>query len=154
MDIFRHNADLQDFLKDKKQIGFVPTMGYLHGGHLSLIKKAIKGSDCVVVSTFVNPTQFNDKSDFENYPRDENRDLAMLESLKKIDAVFLPSMWEMYEEDNDNVDLIKKDEAMTFVIPENLENCLCGRTRPGHFAGVVDVVTRLLRIINNDKDEG
>ncbi|OGO31034.1 MAG: pantoate--beta-alanine ligase [Chloroflexi bacterium RBG_16_56_11] len=114
-------------------VGFVPTMGYLHEGHLSLVRRA-KENDTVVVSIYVNPTQFGPKEDFKSYPRDIPRDLAMLESLT--DIVFMPEDAEMYPAGYD-----------TWVEVKGITEGLEGATRPGHFRGVATVVTKLLNIV-------
>jgi pantoate--beta-alanine ligase len=119
-------------------VGFVPTMGYLHEGHLSLVKRAKAENAAVVVSIFVNPTQFGPKEDFKNYPRDIKRDLAMLKPYT--DAVFMPSDAEMYPENYD-----------TWVEVEGLTGQLEGASRPGHFRGVSTVVTKLFNIIQPAK---
>lgn len=115
-------------------VGFVPTMGYLHEGHMSLVKKAGEECKSVVVSIYVNPTQFGPKEDFKSYPRDTKRDLAMLEPL--VDVVFAPLDLEMYPDNYDSwVDL--------GTVTERLE----GNARPGHFRGVTTVVTKLFNIV-------
>jgi pantoate--beta-alanine ligase len=116
-------------------VGFVPTMGALHDGHLSLIKKSKEENDITVVSIFVNPTQFNDKSDFENYPITFDDDFEKLNE-EEVDYLFLPSYNEIY---NDNY---------RYSITENdLSLDLCGAHRPGHFDGVLTVVMKLLNIV-------
>ena len=115
--------------------GLVPTMGYLHEGHLSLVKKAREDNDIVTVSIFVNPTQFGPNEDYGNYPRNEKRDLSFLMELG-VDYVFIPTVEEMYETGHS-----------TFVEVENLTKGLCGARRPGHFRGVATVVTKLFNII-------
>lgn len=115
--------------------GLVPTMGYLHEGHLSLVKKAREDNDIVTVSIFVNPTQFGPNEDYGNYPRNEKRDLSFLMELG-VDYVFIPTVEEMYETGHS-----------TFVEVENLTEGLCGARRPGHFRGVATVVTKLFNII-------
>ena len=127
-----------DKLKDGS-IGFVPTMGYIHEGHLSLVNKAISDSDAVVVSIFVNPLQFGAGEDFDRYPRDENRDLAILEK-RNVDIVFIPDIKEMYPEN-----------FYTKVVVEKLTNKLCGKSRPGHFDGVCTVLSKFFNIINPNK---
>jgi pantoate--beta-alanine ligase len=116
-----------------KRIGFVPTMGYLHEGHLSLARIAkARGCDVVAASIFVNPTQFGPGEDFERYPRDEARDLAML-SGEGVAAVFLPGVREIYP-----------DGYQTYVEVPRISEGLCGAMRPGHFRGVATVVAKLL----------
>ena len=116
-------------------VGLVPTMGFLHEGHLSLVKASRERDGHVVVSIFVNPTQFGPNEDFERYPRDEERDLALLES-EGVDVVFLPSVEEMYPEG-----------ASTFVTVEGITDVLEGARRPGHFRGVTTVVAKLFHIV-------
>lgn len=128
-------------LKDlHKNIGFVPTMGALHEGHLSLIRKAKEECDVVVVSIFVNPTQFNNPKDLENYPRTEQEDIKLLEK-EACDIVFLPKTEEIYPENYQSLqlDLSPLDEVME------------GKHRPGHFKGVVNVVSRFFEIIQPHK---
>ncbi len=116
------------------RIGLVPTMGYLHAGHLSLIAEAGKHADRVVVSIFVNPVQFGPNEDFEKYPRNEARDLELCEKAGAA-VVFLPQVSAMYAPD-----------ASVFVTEERLGNGLCGAKRPGHFRGVCTVVAKLFNI--------
>jgi len=121
--------------KEGKKIGFVPTMGYLHDGHLSLVRKARNESDLVVVSVFVNPTQFGPNEDYDRYPRDLKRDLKILKE-EKVDVAFVPSVGEMYPAG-----------YSTYVYVERLSSILCGRSRPGHFRGVATVVLKLFNIV-------
>jgi pantoate--beta-alanine ligase len=116
-------------------LGFVPTMGYLHEGHLSLVRRAKAENDYGVVSIFVNPTQFLPNEDFRAYPRDEGRDLALLEKAG-IDLVFLPEVKDIYP-----------DDSSTFVIVEGVSNVLEGASRPSHFRGVATVVTKLFNLV-------
>ncbi len=118
-----------------KSIGFVPTMGALHLGHLSLIKQAAKDNKVVVVSIFVNPAQFGPKDDLKNYPRQLKKDLDLCRK-EKVDLVFLPNEKIMYPRG-----------YSTFVDVEGLSNKLCGIFRPGHFRGVATVVAKLLNIV-------
>ncbi|KKR07687.1 MAG: pantoate-beta-alanine ligase, pantoate-beta-alanine ligase [Candidatus Peregrinibacteria bacterium GW2011_GWF2_39_17] len=115
-------------------IGFVPTMGYLHEGHLSLVRAARQYCDRVVVSIFVNPTQFEPGEDFKRYPRDEERDRKMLEGLG-VDEIWCPTVFDIYPEGFVNAERIEPPDALTSV--------LCGRDRPHHFSGVATVVKRL-----------
>jgi pantoate--beta-alanine ligase len=115
-------------------VGFVPTMGYLHEGHLALVRRAREENDSVVVSIFVNPTQFGPREDFKSYPRDTERDLKMLKPLT--DIVFMPSSPEMYPEGYD-----------TWVLPGQVAERLEGAARPGHFRGVNTVVGKLFNIV-------
>ncbi len=119
-------------------VGFVPTMGYLHEGHISLVKRAKAENKSVVVSIFVNPTQFGPKEDFKNYPRDIPRDLAMLKPFT--DSVFMPPDAEMYPEGYD-----------TWVEVKSITEPLEGASRPGHFRGVSTVVTKLFNIVRPAK---
>jgi pantoate--beta-alanine ligase len=118
-----------------KRIGFVPTMGYLHEGHLSLIRIAKKKSDLVVVSVFVNPTQFGPSEDFKRYPRDLAGDKRLAQKAG-CDVMFVPRSEDIYP----------KGYA-TYVTVEGLSDVLCGRSRPGHFRGVTTVVTKLFNIV-------
>lgn len=121
--------------REGRIIGFVPTMGYLHEGHLALMRCAKERSDRVVVSVFVNPTQFAPGEDFERYPRDLDRDLGLMAS-EGVDAVFAPSVKEMYPEG-----------YQTYVEVEEVTRPLCGAKRPGHFRGVTTVVAKLFHIV-------
>ncbi|MFN4190207.1 MAG: pantoate--beta-alanine ligase, partial [Pseudothermotoga sp.] len=126
---------LADDLRKQKTIGFVPTMGYLHQGHLSLVRRSRAENDVTVVSIFVNPTQFGPNEDYKSYPRDLNRDLSMLEK-EQVDFVFAPEVEEMYPKG-----------YSTYVNEESLSKYLCGKSRPGHFRGVCTVVTKLFNIV-------
>lgn len=117
------------------RIGLVPTMGYLHEGHLSLVRKARELCDTVIVSIFVNPIQFGEGEDYDRYPRDLSRDLDLLRK-EGVDAVFTPTVRSMYPE---------KEQTMVEP-PPGMENKLCGRNRPGHFRGVTTVVSKLFNI--------
>ncbi|PZX57862.1 pantoate--beta-alanine ligase [Algoriphagus chordae] len=126
-------------LKSDKSIGLVPTMGALHEGHLDLIRKAKEESDVVIVSIFVNPTQFNKQEDFDNYPNTLVEDLAKLKG-ELVDFVFIPKTETVYPE--------KPKLSINF---GELENCLEGEFRPGHFNGVGIVVAKLFHIIKPNK---
>lgn len=121
------------------KVGFVPTMGALHEGHISLVERARKECDTVVVSVFVNPTQFNDKTDLKNYPRTPEADAAMLEAAG-VDYVLFPSVEEIYPEPDTRV--------FEFGL---VDKVMEGATRPGHFNGVAQVVSRLFAIVEPDK---
>ncbi|QES87912.1 pantoate--beta-alanine ligase [Rhizosphaericola mali] len=145
MIIFKKVADIQNYIsiqKEKgKSVGFVPTMGALHEGHISLIEFGKTQSDFLICSIFVNPTQFNDKNDFEKYPITIDADIELLEK-NHCDVLFLPSVAEMYPDGM---------ELKTHYDLGNIENLLEGAFRPGHFQGVCQVVERLLRIVLPDK---
>ena len=125
----------EEYRKKGKRISFVPTMGYLHEGHLSLVDIARKDGDICVVSIFVNPIQFGPGEDYERYPRDVERDERLLEQ-RGCDVLFYPSASEMYPED-----------FLTRVRVEKLSSILCGKSRPGHFEGVTTVVLKLFNIV-------
>ena len=141
MKSFSTVASLREALEPHRSqtIGFVPTMGALHEGHISLVERARKECDTVVVSVFVNPTQFNDKNDLKNYPRTPEADAAMLEAAG-VDYVLFPSVEEIYPEPDTRVfDFGQVDKVME------------GATRPGHFNGVAQVVSRLFAIVEPTK---
>jgi len=130
---------LSELKKAKSTIGFVPTMGALHQGHISLVKESLRENDVTVVSIFVNPTQFNDKKDFEKYPRNVERD-ALLLGDAGVSIVFAPAEKEIYPEpDTRQFDFGKLDKVME------------GEHRPGHFNGVAQVVSRLFDIVKPNK---
>jgi pantoate--beta-alanine ligase len=143
MRIINSIKDIRDQVKDWKKDGLsvalVPTMGYLHEGHESLIKKASKENDKVVVSIFVNPMQFGINEDLSTYPRDINRDSHVCEN-NGASVIFNPSVEDMYE-----------GGFSTFVDMKNLTVGLCGQSRPTHFRGVCTVVNKLFNIVNPDK---
>lgn len=126
---------LQGFRSEGKSIGFVPTMGALHKGHVSLVERSVAENDITVVSIFVNPTQFNDKNDLKNYPRMPERDIAMLDAAG-VDVVFMPTEDEIYPEPDTRV----FDFGM-------LDKVMEGKFRPGHFNGVAQVVSKLFDIV-------
>lgn len=134
----RQLEDVIDRIKRNKLIGFVPTMGCLHEGHLSLIRKARLDTDCVVVSIFVNPIQFGPKEDFKKYPRDVDKDLKLCKA-NGVEIVFAPEAESMFPED-----------FLTYVNVEGLSDVLCGTSRPGHFKGVATVVAKLFNIVKPD----
>ncbi len=139
MDIFKYKKDIRERIESLKTwatIGFVPTMGALHKGHLSLIDCSIKQNDITVVSIFVNPAQFNDENDFKNYPKTPDADLKILGDIK-CDILFIPSENEMYD----------KPDNRKFYFGE-LDKVMEGKYRPGHFNGVAKIVTRLFDLIN------
>ena len=142
MNTFRTKQEVRDQVKawhrEGLTVALVPTMGYLHEGHLSLMRIAKGEADRVVVSDFVNPTQFGPNEDFAAYPRDEAGDLARCEAVG-VDAVFLPTAAEMYAEG-----------ATVHVVEDRMSKVLCGVTRPIHFGGVLTVVLKLFHIVTPD----
>ncbi len=131
-------AELKDIVRNAKQegktIGLVPTMGYLHEGHLTLASNARKENDLVIMSIFVNPTQFGPNEDFESYPRDLPRDTKLAESVG-VDIIFAPSVEEMYPTDGG-----------IYIRAGRQSEILCGASRPGHFDGVLQVVAKLFHL--------
>lgn len=134
-------ADLQAYIKEKaaKSVGFVPTMGALHDGHISLITRSVAENDLCVASVFVNPTQFNDKADLERYPRTPEADCAMLQAAG-CDVVFMPTVQEMYPEED--------TRQFNF---GSLETVMEGKYRPGHFNGVAQIVSKLFDAVQPNK---
>lgn len=134
--------EMRQFVKGvhraNKTIAFVPTMGALHEGHVSLIRKARQKGDCVVVSIFLNPIQFPDRQDLKNYPKPFKKDIGVCERYH-VDAVFCPAQKEMYP-----------TGFSTYVAEEVLSQALCGKYRPGHFRGVTTVVAKLFNIVEPD----
>ena len=128
----------REWRREGKRIGLVPTMGYLHDGHLSLVRESKARADVTVVSIFVNPTQFGPNEDFTKYPRDLDKDSAYLKAAG-VDALFYPEAAEVYP-----------PGYRTFVEVEGLQDRLCGRSRPGHFKGVATVVLKLFDIVSPD----
>ena len=124
---------------ENKKIGFVPTMGYFHEGHLSLMRHAKKECDICVVSIYVNPKQFGPKEDLKSYPRDIKRDVQMIVK-ENVDILFIPS-------DND----VYPNRYLTYIDVEKISETLCGQYRPGHFKGVVTVVAKLLNMVQPDR---
>ncbi|MCA6068591.1 pantoate--beta-alanine ligase [Chryseobacterium sp. RG1] len=144
MEVLKNKKTLQDFIERQKEmgkrIGFAPTMGALHKGHLSLYEEARKENDLVISSIFVNPTQFNNSEDLEKYPRDINRDILILQNSGLVDAVYIPEVSDIYPE---------KTESQHYDF-DGLENEMEGKSRPGHFDGVGTVVEELFRQIQPD----
>lgn len=143
MEVITRISQMQNLSKmlkrQGKTIGFVPTMGYLHEGHLSLVRASKKDCNVTVVSIFVNPIQFGPKEDLSRYPRDFERDKSMLEK-EGADYIFYPSVEEMYQ-----------SNFATTINVEGITNNLCGASRPGHFRGVTTVVGKLFNIVLPDK---
>lgn len=125
--------------KEGKSIGFVPTMGYLHEGHLSLVRLSKQQNDITIMSIFVNPIQFGPNEDYDRYPRDFERDKSLAEK-EGVDYIFYPSVKEMYPEDFKTVVSVKK-----------ITEIMCGKSRSGHFDGVATVVLKLFNIVNPDR---
>ena len=144
MEVIKRTAEMQEIsLRLKREgriIGLVPTMGYLHDGHLSLIKKARRENDIVIMSNFVNPLQFGPKEDFATYPRDLDRDNKLAESAG-VDYVFAPTTEEMYPQGYDTYVEVKGP----------ITEKMCGKSRPGHFKGVTTVVLKLFLITQPDR---
>lgn len=139
MKILLKNNDLNEALSGISNIGFVPTMGSLHKGHISLIRKSLDYCNKTVVSIFINPTQFNNKSDYRSYPRNLKKDLKILKRLK-VNFVYTPNKNQVYSSKKKiKINLSKKDRI------------LCARYRKGHFEGVIDVMTRLTKIVKPSK---
>ncbi len=130
---------LEHCRKTSKTVGFVPTMGALHKGHLELVKRAKNENDCAVVSIFVNPTQFNNKNDLKSYPRNEKKDFELLEALN-CDFVFVPEVAEMYPE----------EEVVEYDF-KGIDKVMEGKYREGHFNGVAQIVSKLFKLIKPDK---
>ena len=143
MEIIRTVEGMKEFSQKIKEsgkpIGFVPTMGYLHEGHLSLVRKAKEENTTVVTSIFVNPTQFAPTEDLDQYPRDEKGDSAKLKK-EGVAAIFIPTIKEIYP-----------TEYQTYVEVTELTKNLCGRSRPTHFRGVTTIVLKLFKIVNPDR---
>jgi len=142
MKVYRNIRSLAKNVSDVKRrgetIGLVPTMGFLHEGHMSLVRKARKDTDHVIVSIFVNPAQFGPKEDFKKYPRDLKRDIALC-GKEGVNIVFAPRPEDMYPEN-----------YATYLNVEGITDTLCGASRPGHFRGVTTVVAKLFNIARPD----
>lgn len=139
--IAARKQELRTTLRDREPlVGFMPTLGYMHAGHLSLIDRARQECDIVVVSIFVNPLQFGANEDFDKYPRDNERD-TRLAAEAGADFVFIPSVQEMYPQ----------YPTKTKVVVNEITDVLCGASRPGHFEGVATVVAKLFNIVQPDR---
>ncbi len=139
MQIYKTIAETREALAEEalqKKIGFVPTMGALHKGHLSLVERCHSESDLTVVSIYVNPTQFGPQEDLNHYPRNLEKDIDLLRNYH-VDIVFTPDDVQMYPEG-----------YCTWVQVEGLSDILCGASRPGHFRGVATIVLKLMHIVN------
>jgi pantoate--beta-alanine ligase len=143
MEVVRAKPEIREHTRAARQAGervaLVPTMGYLHQGHLSLVERAREVADRVILSIFINPLQFGAGEDLERYPRDLDRDLELARSCG-VDVVFAPDTAEMYPD----------GEPWIAVVPERGADLLCGATRPGHFRGVLTVVAKLFGIVRPD----
>lgn len=143
MEIIRSIKEMQrkttDLKYQRRQIGFVPTMGFFHEGHTNLMEKAKEDNDIVVTSIFINPLQFGPSEDYEQYPRDEEQDTIRAEQAG-VDILFIPDVQEMYP-----------NKMLISMAIEERVNVLCGRSRPGHFEGVITVLTKLFHITQPTK---
>jgi pantoate--beta-alanine ligase len=139
MKILLNNNDLNEALYGVSNLGFVPTMGSLHNGHISLIKKSLNKCNKTIVSIFVNPTQFNNKRDFRNYPRNSRKDLYILKKLK-VDFIYMPAKEHVYN--------FKRKSKIKINTKDKI---LCAKYRKGHFEGVIDVMDRLIMMIKPKK---
>ena len=140
MKILIKNDDLNEALTNVSNLGFVPTMGGLHKGHLSLINKSKKLCKKTIVSIFINPKQFNNKKDLKFYPRNIKKDLKILKKSKKVDFVYLPKFKDIYKDKKKSkITLLKKDKI------------LCAKFRKGHFEGVLDVMNKLTKNVKPQK---
>ena len=139
MKIFLHKKELIKFINNENNLGFVPTMGAIHAGHISIFKRSLSECNKTIVTIFVNRPQFNKKNDYKKYPRRINKDIAILKRLK-IDYLYLPKSKEIYPNGPNKRIKINK-----------FEKELCGKFRPGHFKSVVDVIDRFIKIIRPKK---
>ena len=140
MKILLNNTLLFESLRPFNDLGFVPTMGGIHKGHLSLINKSNKLCKKTIVSIFVNPKQFNNKKDLKSYPRNIKKDLKILKKSKKVDFVYLPKFKDIY-----------KDKKKSKITLQKKDKILCAKFRKGHFEGVLDVMNRLTKIVKPQK---
>ena len=136
MKIIKNITDLNRAINKERRLGFIPTMGSLHKGHEELIKLSKKRSKKTLVTIFINPTQFNNKKDFRNYPRNKKKDLQILKKLK-VDFVYLPSFKQIFASKSSPKILLKKSEKI-----------LCAKFRKGHFESVIDILNRFTKIIS------
>lgn len=140
MRVIKKTEELKSIRKNLKgDIGFVPTMGALHDGHISLVKRSIRENDFTFVSIYLNPTQFNDKNDLKRYPRTIENDIKLLKE-NNVDFLFLPNWKQIYP-----------DNYTYRVVENNISKVLCGKFRPGHFDGVLSVVMKLFNIVRPTK---
>ena len=140
MKIILNNSNLHKTLGPFDDIGFVPTMGGIHEGHISLIKKSIKFTKKTIVSIFVNPKQFNDIKDFKSYPSSIKNDLSILKKIKKLDFIYIPKFKDIYE-----------NKKQSHIRIDKKNRILCAKYRKGHFEGVLDVMNRLTTLIKPKK---
>jgi len=140
MKIILNNRDLSKTIRPFKDIGFVPTMGGIHKGHISLIRRSIQTNKKTMVSIFINPKQFNNIKDFNSYPANIKKDLAVLKKIKKLDFVYIPKFMDIYENKEKSEIKIEKKYKV-----------LCAKYRKGHFEGVLDVMNRLTKLIKPKK---
>ena len=140
MKILLNNTSLFESLRPFNDLGFVPTMGGIHKGHLSLIDKSKKLCKKTIVSIFVNPKQFNNKKDLKSYPRNIKKDLKILKKSKKVDFVYLPKFKDIY-----------KDKKKSKITLQKKDKILCAKFRKGHFEGVLDVMNKLTKIVKPKK---
>tara|TARA_B100000029_G_scaffold51176_1_gene46554 strand:- start:411 stop:1223 length:813 start_codon:yes stop_codon:yes gene_type:complete len=139
MKIILNNKDLTKIINQNKDLGFVPTMGAIHNGHIALIKKSLKNSEKTLVSIFINPKQFDKKKDYKKYPKKINNDLSILKKLK-VNYVFIPKIKDIYKYRRSKPIKLNKKEKI-----------LCAKYRKGHFEGVLDVMDRLTKLIKPKK---
>ncbi|MDB9983296.1 pantoate--beta-alanine ligase [Candidatus Pelagibacter sp.] len=135
MKLIRQITDLNKAIKTEKRLGFIPTMGGLHEGHESLIKKSQKKCEKTLVTIFVNPTQFNDKNDYKNYPRNLSKDLKILKKLK-VNYVYLPTVKQIFQ-----------DKLMLKISLNKSQKILCAKFRKGHFEAILDILNRFIKLI-------
>jgi pantoate--beta-alanine ligase len=140
MKILLNNTVLFESLRPFNDLGFIPTMGGIHNGHLSLINKSNKLCEKTIVSIFVNPKQFNNKKDLKSYPRNIKKDLKILKKSKKVDFVYLPKFKDIY-----------KDKKKSKITLQKKDKILCAKFRKGHFEGVLDVMNKLTKIVKPKK---